>query len=41
MNGMMNSINQIAAHNHGLSATNHPTIGVGAVSSPAANSNNN
>jgi len=40
MGGMMNSINQIGSHTHGL-PNNHGSIGIGGVSSPAANSNNN
>lgn len=40
MGGMMNSINQIGSHTHGL-PNNHGSIGVGGVSSPAANPNNN
>jgi hypothetical protein len=40
MGGMMNSINQIGPHTHGL-PNNHGSIGVGGVGSPAANSNNN
>jgi hypothetical protein len=40
MGGMMNSINQIGSQNHGLQ-NNHGSMGLGGVSSPAANSNNN